>query len=122
MTRLPILALAGLLGLAGCGTGSTPQTPAQAAFAIRATYNGAMTVATAYDKLPPCVGPLVICSQQAVKTQIKVAVDTADPLIAAEEAIALSIKPDATALANAIAAANAALNNLTAITTVLRIK
>jgi hypothetical protein len=124
MKRLAVIALAA--SLAACSTPAippAPTTPAQAVYELTATYQGALTVALTYDRLPTCaVGVPPACAMQANRTAIKHAVDRADPLVLAAQTIARATSPDASALSNALSAAGAAVGQLTAITTALKVK
>ena len=118
----PII-LASCVALAACGSvPPAPKTPAQAAYELTAAYAGALTVAVAYDRLPPCPAASPVCSTVANKAAIKAAVDRADPLVTSAQVIARATSPDASAVSNAIVAAVAAVGQLSTITTSLRIK
>lgn len=113
--------LAMAASLAACS--ATPKTPAQAVYELTATYQGALVVALTYDRLPTCaVGVPPLCATQANRTAIKHAVDKADPLVTVAQTIARATSPDASAFANALSAATAAVGQVSAITTALRIK
>ena len=73
------------LALASCTT--TPDTPAQAVYAIHGTYATALTLAVKYKQLPPCPTTLV-CSDAAVVKRLQSADDTAyGALRAAQDAV-----------------------------------
>jgi hypothetical protein len=115
MNRLAILIAAGVLALAACT--AAPRTPAQAVFALEASYDGALSGVVAYAMLPRCAeGGPVVCSEPAVVRQVNETAHRAWVAIRAAQAIAVSYRPDATALANATAAAVAALGELTSLT------
>lgn len=117
------LILASCVALAACGSvPPAPKTPAQAVYELTAAYAGALTVAVAYDRLPPCPAASPVCSTVANKAAIKAAVDRADPLVTSAQTIARATSPDATALANALTAAVAAVGQLSTITIALRTK
>lgn len=121
MIRIAILTA--ILTLTGCGASApTPKTPAQVAYEITATYQGALVTAVAYDRLPLCPVSAPVCGTQATRTAIKVAVDQAYPAVTALQSVARSVNPDAAALTNAANAAEAALAALINITATLRTK
>ena len=121
MKRLAILA--SCAALAACGNlPPAPKSPAQAMYEVTALYAGALAVADAYDRLPLCPAGSPVCSTIANKASIKVAVDRADPVVTIAQTIARATNADASLTSNAIAAAMAAVQDLSAITAALRIK
>lgn len=51
--------------LAGCAGLNAPETPAQKVYVAHTVYDGALSVAIAYKRLPPCP-QAVICSEKEV--------------------------------------------------------
>jgi len=121
MTRTLMAACIALTACTAATLPPAPATPAQAVYEVTAAYAAALTVAVAYDRLPLCGGPALVCSAPSVRAAIKVAVDRADPLVTSAQVVARATSPDATVAANAIAAAVAAVGQLSTIATTLRI-
>lgn len=81
------LLLAVLFVLAACTT--TPQSPAQAVYAVHGTYAAALTLAVKYKQLPACPAKPV-CSEASVVKRLQSADDTAyGALKAAQDAARL---------------------------------
>lgn len=120
MKRFIVFVFAALL--TACVT--TPaKNPQLQVFSIKSNYDAALTVAVAYDNLPPCVaGVKAICSSHDVKVKIKQAKDVASPAIQAAENAVRDPTFDASTSQAVITAANQAVIALTAITSVLAIK
>lgn len=120
--RSCVVAAAGLGLLAACSAMPVPRSPAQAVFALEATYDAALDVAVAYSMLPQCrTGGAAVCSDPAVVRQVNEAAHRAWVAIGAASRIARTIHPDASALSNAEAAAEQALAELRALTTNLKV-
>ncbi|MBU6499787.1 MAG: hypothetical protein KGJ41_02665 [Rhodospirillales bacterium] len=111
-----------LLALGACST--LPATPGQSVYAMSVSYQGALTTALAYERLPDCAGATAppLCSRAELRQRIASAVDHADPLVRAAEAAARATNPSATALTNALAAATVAVSQLAALSTTLTVK
>jgi len=119
-------ALACLALLAGCngvpGAVPVPQTPAQAAYALEATYDAALDVAVSYAVLPKCAaGGPALCSDPAMVRHVNAVAHTAWAAIRAAETVARATQPDTTAQANAQAAAQAALGALVTLVATLKV-
>lgn len=115
---LTALALAG--ALSACAP--TAQTPAQAVFALEASYDAALEVAVAYAILPMCgTDALPLCSDRALVRRINTAAHQAWVAIRAAQALAVAAHADPTALAAARANADRALAELTALTSSLKV-
>ena len=115
---LAVLALAVLTGF-GCAT--TPQTPAQAVYAVQGTYAAALQVAVTYKGLPSCARPdkPVLCSDADVVKKLQAADNVAYASLTAAQNTVRS--PGAGAnVQTAIVAAQQAVNALAAITATLR--
>ncbi len=122
MTRLLMAACIALTACTATTLPPAPATPAQAVYELTAAYAAALVVAVAYDRLPLCGGgPALVCSAPSVRAAIKIAVDQADPLVTSAQVVARATSPDATAAANAIASAVAAVGQLSTIAATLRI-
>lgn len=87
--------------LAACTT--TPDSPAQAVYAIHGTYAAALTVAVKYKQLPPCP-TVVVCSDAAVVKRLQSADDTAYVALSAAQSAARLGGADLTAVEKARAA------------------
>jgi len=110
------LFLASALLLAGCQQAIVaPKTPAQAVYDLTAAYAAALDTVVACYHVPAC-------SAVADKAAIKAAVDRATPAVDLAQTISRATNPDATLAANAITAAVAAVSNLSAITSILKVK
>jgi len=124
MTRLFVCVL--MMTLASCNNvlPPAPKTAGQAAFEVTATYAGALAIVVAYDKLPTCTKPVTapLCATQVNRHAAAVAVNKADPVVRSMTVIARATNPDATALANAVSAATAAVGELSAFATTLKVK
>ena len=107
--------LAACVALSACGNMPAPKTPAQAMFEVEATYAAALDIIVACYSVPACSPP-------SVRVVVRPVVDRTRVLIAAAETIARAINPDASAVSNAIAAAVAAVGELSAITKTMGVK
>lgn len=114
-----IVKFCGALILAGCVSGVKPSNPQQAIFEIKQSYELALTVAVAYDSLPACTPGVVICSTPAGKAKIKQAKDVASPVIQGAENAVRDPNFDTNTTNAVIAAAQAAVVALTAVTAAL---
>jgi hypothetical protein len=115
---LPARALAG--ALSACAP--TAQTPAQAVFALEASYDAALEVAVAYATLPACGAEAPpLCSDRALVRRVNTAAHQAWVAIRAAQALAVAVHPDATALAAARANAERAFADLTELTASLKV-
>lgn len=116
-----LLATLAIALVAACTT--TPQTPQQAVYAIQGSYAGALTVAVAYKRLPPCgraTSP-TLCADPVVVAKLQKADDLAYPTL--QTAQNLVRMPDAGVNAQtAIAAARQAVGLLVNITNTLTVK
>lgn len=106
--------------LAACST--TPQSPAQAVYAIHGDYAAALTIAVTYKKLPDCATTqAVICSKPEIVARLQAADDKAFPLLqAAQNTVRLS--GAGANIDTAIFAAQQAVSALTAITSTLKVQ
>jgi len=122
MKRIFFLAIA--LALCACATNLPATTPAQGVFAARGVFSGALDVANRYKALPPCGTPMVIvCSTPAVVTTLQqVANSTNAVLDSAEATVRNPAFAGSTASEKALAAAQAAVEALTAITGTLKLQ
>jgi len=117
-----IIVVMGLSLLTACSATPVPRSPAQAVFALEATYDVALNVAIAYAMLPQCRSNGVgMCSDPAVVRQVNEAAHRAWVAIGTASRIARTIQPDASALRNAEAAAEQALAELRALTSNLKV-
>jgi len=119
MTRiLTALALAG--ALSACAP--TLQSPAQAVFALEASYDAALEMAVAYATLPACGAEAPpLCSDRALVRRINTTAHQAWVAIRAAQALAAAAHADPTALAAARANAEHALAELTTLTASLKV-
>jgi len=117
-----LLILTALVSLA-IACASTPQTPAQSVYVVKAGYAEALTVAVAYKQLPSCAqSPRpALCSEAAVVAKLQAADDAAFSTLKAAEDIVRSPAAGMN-VQTAIAAAQQALNALTSITATLTVK
>ena len=109
------------VGLVGCI--GNPVNPQQSVFQIKEQYELALTVAVAYDNLPPCgvgVGP--ICSTPEVVIKLKQAKDVASPAVQAAENAVRDPSFNTSTASAVIASARAAVVALTIITATLQVK
>lgn len=114
-----LLIVAALL-LSAC---ATPQSPQQAVFQAKSSYEVALTAAVAYRRLPACAVPVrQPCSDKAVVAQVQRADKVAfDALGAAESAVRTPGFGDSV-ISSAVTAAQAALNAFVSITSTLEVK
>lgn len=106
--------------LAACST--TPQSPAQAVYAVQGNYAAALTIAVAYKSLPDCAATTaVLCKKADIVGKLQKADDAAYPALQAAQNIVR--QPNAGANAQtAIFAAEQAVSALTSITSTLQVK
>ncbi len=106
--------------LAACST--TPQSPAQAVYAVQGNYAAALTIAVAYKQLPSCATTTAtLCSKPDIVVKLQKADDVAYPALQAAQNTVR--QPNAGANAQtAIFAAEQAVAALTAITSTLQTK
>jgi hypothetical protein len=123
MKRL-FLSLALAVGLlAGCAGGPIGQTPAQAVFAAKGTYNTALSAAVAYKRLPACSAVVKQpCSDKAVLAQLQKADNVAAAALDSAESAVRTPGFGKDAAQSAITAANAAVQALASITATLGVK
>jgi len=115
---LTTLAFAGVLS--ACSP--TAQTPAQAVFALEASYDAALEVAVAYATLPGCgTNAPPLCSDRALVRRINTAAHQAWVAIRAAQALAVAAHADQAAQAAARANAERAFAELTALTANLKV-
>jgi len=113
------LAVAALCVLTSC---AAPESPAQTAFALEASYDAAIDVAIAYAMLPRCVVPgPALCSDPAVVKQTSDVAHQAWQAIRAAQAAAQATHVDPTATASALAKARDALGHLRALTSNMKV-
>ena len=105
--------------LFGCQT--KPSNPQQAVFETKQSFELALTIAVAYDNLPPCTSGVSLCSTPAVKAKLKQAVDVAAPAVQAAEDAVRNPAFDASKEGAILASAQAAVVALAAITATLNI-
>ena len=112
------------LTISACNiTGVKPTNPQQAVYETKQSYELALTIAVAYDNLPPCLaGVKSICSEHSVKLKIKQAKDVAAPAIQAAENAVREPNFNASTQQAVIIAAQQAVIGLTLITAALQIK
>lgn len=109
-----------LLLLAACST--TPQSPAQAVYAVHGNYAAALTIAVAYKQLPDCATTTaVLCSKKEIVTRLQQADDRAFPLLQAAQNT-VRISGSGANVQTAIFAAEQAVSALSAITATLTVK
>jgi hypothetical protein len=99
------------LALAACGGVQVPQTPAQAAYALRGTLIAALGVANTYEDLPSCLAKTdptwtPVCSDNGVIAVINAAAPSAGALVNA--AVAVVSDPASSAAAQQAAVDQAA--------------
>jgi hypothetical protein len=110
-----LAAALGLAALAACS--AAPQTPAQAVFALQAAFDAALDVAVGYASLPRCAPDRPApCSEAARVARANDVAQNAWRAIRAAEAAARAPGGGADARAGALAAAEAALAELIALT------
>lgn len=94
-----------------------PVTPAQTVFSLEAGYDAAINVAIVYASLPRCIqGGPALCSDPKLVRETNNVAHQAWAAIRAAEVAARARKPDPVATAQTLAAAQAALAALRAIT------
>lgn len=117
MRRPVILALA--LGLTACaGT----QAPTADMYAAESAYAGALTIAVAYGKLPPCVsGGAVLCSDLTVVQKADVAAHAAWTALQAANTLVANGSPTASITA-AVSDAGTAVQAFVSISQTLKVQ
>lgn len=106
--RLPLIACLGLL--AGCAV--TPKNVATVS-AAEAGLAASGKIALAYMQLPACGGAATLCSDPAIKAQIKSKYDTAYAAVTSAQAVAdAGGTPDMTLATAALAALQGQVNAL----------
>lgn len=125
MNRVVFIVALVLGALVGCasppGGGST--SPEQAVFAAKSNYAVALNVAVAYRRLPACASPAVLpCHDPQVLAQLRKADIVANGALDAAESAVRSPAIGKDAASRAVAAANAALAALTAITSTIKLE
>jgi len=120
---LSALAFAGALtACAPQGPSPGAQTPAQAVFALEASYDAALEVAVAYATLPMCGGEAPkLCSDRTLVRRINTVAHQAWVAIRAAQALAVAAHADPAALATARANADRALVELTTLISGLKV-
>lgn len=115
MKKSLIMLIAAAALAVGCASTGPVQTPAQAVFAAKGSYNAALTVAVAYKRLPRCSDAQPApCSKPELIAQLQKADNVAAAALDAAEAAVRTPLVGATATARALSAAQAALAALTA--------
>lgn len=101
---------------------AAPNTPAQTAFALEAGYDAAINIAIAYASLPRCA-PAVPqpCSEPVVVRRTNTVAHQAWGTIRAAQSAVQARRADPAGIAPAIAAAQAALAALRAITDQMKV-
>jgi len=118
-----IIAALALVALTGFGCSTTPQTPQQAVYAIQGTYAGALTIAVAYKRLPPCGQPAspTLCSNSDIVGRLQKADDIAYPTLIGAQTVVRSAETGSN-VQTAILAAQQAVAAFAAITNTLTVK
>lgn len=117
----PIYAAALALPLLAACAGTT-QTPTADMYAAESAYAGALTIAVAYGKLPPCVsGGPVLCSDLAVVKKADVAAHAAWTALQAANTLVANGSPTASITA-AVSDAGTAVQAFVSISQTLKVQ
>lgn len=98
-----------------------PETPAQAVFASKSVYAGALVIAVQYKKLPACPA-IPLCSDPLIVAKLQNADSIAAPALNSAEAAVRNPDFGKNALGTAVIAAQNAVQALTSITSTLKVK
>lgn len=115
----PLLLVFLSTAIGGCSaTLPKPNTPKTAALEVDVAYGLAAHEVNRYLAYPVCTKPLttIPCKSEGIQAQIKAADAKAYDAVKATDALANSVNPNASALEQAVAIANAALSYLQSLT------
>lgn len=104
-----IICLALLLGACQTVPQADMTAASKAAYTAKATYDGLLVVAVAYNQRPPCGGAVIICRDQAVIDQMRKASAAADAATQAAENAVRSLGSSPAVVTAAVTAAQSAV-------------
>lgn len=118
---LALLIVATLTACSAVNVATAPvdvTTLAKSAYTAKATYAGLLTVAVAYNSRPRCGAPTspILCSDAAIVDQLRKASAAADAATQAAENAVRNLGANTTVIQAAVAAAEQAVSALRAIT------
>ncbi len=108
--------------LGGCATFNAATSTvdmtaaAKSAYAAKATYDGLLVIAVAYNQRPPCGGTVIICRDAAIVEQLRKASAAADAATQAAENAVRSLGSNPVVVTAAVSAAQQSVTAFKTIT------